>query len=109
MRIARFPDQIERLVVGDVIARAANVRKTARFPERGSDVLDDEPSYGLGFLAAKAIDAVVAGLEIVIVQQQVYRDQSLQRPRAGEGILEPGPFPVSVMIGLEAESRRLAF
>ena len=102
------PDQFERLVVIDVVPCAANIRKSARLPERGAHVLDHVSTRGLGLGVAHAIDSIVARLQVVVVQEEVDGNQTLEGPRAREGILEPRPFTFAFMIGLESESCRLA-
>src|SRR4030095_12760065 len=106
-RSAGLANQIERLVVVDVVPGPSDVGKSAWLSERRADILHHVPAHRLLFGIAKVIDAVVAGLEVVIVQKKIDADQALERPSARKRIVEPRPFAFRLVIGLQAEPRRL--
>src|SRR5262245_28350610 len=96
------------LEVVDPVARASDIGEPAWLSERGAEVLHDVPFRRFRLVIAQAIDAVVARLEVPVVQDEADGNEPLKRPGSGKRVLEPGPLAVRFVVGLQAESRWLA-
>jgi hypothetical protein len=67
-----------------------------RAPEGVTEIAHDVPARGALERRLQRVDAVVRWLDVRILEQGLQHEQSLQRPRADEGVVVERPFGVGL-------------